>query len=289
MADSGMQRQPTPQAIVFTILGSYFIDDNPPVPTSVYLDILGRVGVSPQASRMTLTRMKDRGYLSVERKGREAFWRGNDVSRQIVERQRRWTFTERATLPDPDDVWTVFTFSLPEDNRLERDQLRQRLAWAGFGSLRDGVWVSPGDRDLSEVMTTGSDFVLDDHVDVFVGIPRRADLPRMIARAWHLPELVERYGEFLARWDGPGPVHEATDPLGTRLLLITTWRQLARATPHLPSAYLPDGWPAERCMAVFRDIESRCRPAADRIIEELTSGTPAAVSGTPATAIGAVS
>lgn len=272
-------RQPTPQAIVFTILGSYFIDENPAVPTSVYLDILARVGVTPQASRMTLTRMKDRGYLSVERKGREALWRATDLAEQIVTRQRRWTFTERATLPDPDDVWTVFTFSLPENNRLERDQLRQRLAWEGFGPLRDGVWVSPGDRDLTEVMTTGSDFVLDEYVDVFVGMPRDADLPRMIARAWHLPELAELYGEFLARWDGAEAMRETADPLGTRMLLITTWRQLARATPHLPSAYLPEDWPAERCMSVFRDIEGRCRSQAGAILEGLTRGTSADVSG----------
>lgn len=286
MSDPGSHRQPTPQALVFTILGSYFIDDNPPVPTSVYLRILGRAGVTAPAARMTLTRMKDRGFLDLEKRGREAFWYATDVAKQIVKRQRRWTFTERATLPDPDDVWTVLTFSLPENKRSERDQLRQRLAWEGFGPLRDGVWVSPGDRDLSEVMNTGGAYSMDEYVDVFVGRPKSADLSRMIARAWHLPELHERYQEFLARWDVADPMGEAMDPLGAILLLITSWRQLARATPHLPAEYLPEDWPAARCMAVFRGLEEQYRPDASRIVEELTDGTPVARKNEVAIQIG---
>lgn len=287
MTGSDVQRMATPQAIVFTILGSYFIDENPPIPTSLYLDVLGRVGVSTQASRMTLNRMKERGYLTVERKGREAFWKATHVAVEIVKRQRRLTFTERAAVQDPDDVWTIVTFSLPEAKRLERDQLRQRLAWEGFGSLRDGVWVSPGDRDLSDVMDTGGQFDLDESVDVFVGRPRRTDLARMIERAWHLPELIEHYEQFLAMWDVGDASRSMTDPLGTRLLLIATWRQLLRATPHLPPSYLPEDWPGLRCTSLFRDLEERYRVEARQIIDALTAGTPAATRARDLTTIGA--
>lgn len=262
-------RSPTPQALIFTILGTYCLETNPAIPTNTYLEILAKVGVNEHAARMTLARMRERGYLNRERKGREAFWSATELAFTVVRRQRRWTFTERTTLPDPDGVWTIFTFSLPDSRRRDRDQLRQRLAWEGFGPLRDGVWISPGDRDLTEVMNPGHEEAIDEFVEAFVATPKLVDIQKMIARAWHLPELYDRYQEFLADWDTDNPASYTSDELGLNLLLVTSWRQLARETPHLTQKYLPAGWPAHRCMEVFLKLERSLAPRADRIFAKL--------------------
>jgi len=263
-------RTPTPQAMVFTVLGSYCLETNPLIPTSMYFDILGRVGVNEHAARMTLVRMRDRGYVTAKKSGREAFWSATEMGLSIVTRQRKWTFHERSTLPDPDGVWTIVSFSLPEVRRRDRDGLRQRLAWEGFGCLRDGVWISPGERDVSEiVLQRGDDTSIEEYVDSFVGVPKHTDIGRMIARAWHLPDLLARYQQFLDQWDVPHPVPEAVDALGAKILLITNWRQLARETPLLDEKYLPEGWPAHRCMEVFLRTQQTYEADADRIFAEL--------------------
>ena len=266
---SSESRASTPQALVFTVLGNYSLADNPPISTNAYIEILGKAGVQDHAARMTLARMCERGYLKRERRGREVLWSATDLALAIATRQHRWTFTERTSLPDPDGVWTIFAFSLPESRRRDRDQLRQRLAWEGFGLLRDGVWISPGDRDLTEVMNTGHEESIEEYVDVFVAAPKLADIERMVARTWNLPELYGHYKEFLMDWDKEVSSLGSTDALGLDLQLITRWRQLARETPHLTEKYLPEGWPAHRCMEVFLNLEQQLAPEAERIFRRL--------------------
>ncbi len=262
------RRMPTPQAMIFTVLGMYCLDDNPKIPTSVYLRVLEKLDIGEHTTRTTLTRMRERGYLKRVRRGREVLWYASETGLAIVRRQRRLTFEERSVLPDPDGVWTVVSFSFPEVRRRDRDILRQRLAWEGFGTLRDGVWISPGERDMSDILS-GKEFSIKGYVDVFVGHPRYADMSNMIARAWQLPTLIERYRAFLSEWEEPSRAPSAADALGINILLITDWRQLARETPLLSRKYLPENWPAHQAMQVFQRLQQRYASEAGLIFYKL--------------------
>ena len=44
---------------------------------------------------------------------------------------------------DWDGRWLLVALRVPEERREVRHQLRTRLAWAGFGSLGGGLWISP--------------------------------------------------------------------------------------------------------------------------------------------------
>ena len=39
--------------------------------------------------------------------------------------------------------WLLVVLRVPEERREVRHQVRTRLAWAGFGSLGGGLWISP--------------------------------------------------------------------------------------------------------------------------------------------------
>jgi phenylacetic acid degradation operon negative regulatory protein len=245
---------PTTQAIVFTILGMYCLESNPPISTNAYITILERLDISAHATRLTLSRMAKRGYLLRHRKGRSVYWTATDTMLDVVRGQRQRTFAEAKDVVGPDGPWTVLCFSIPEARRGDRDLLRRRLAWEGFGLLRDGVWIAPGERDLGRILDFDDVDGVGQFVDSFTAYPHATDLKDMIARAWHLAEMRERYDQFLGDWDGTCPPQVASDPLGRSLLLVTCWRQLVRETPRLPDQYLPPGWSAGRCAEVFQKI-----------------------------------
>ena len=43
-------------------------------------------------------------------------------------------------------MWSLVAFSIPEEHRAARDELRKALRWLGFAPLYDGLWVSPRDH-----------------------------------------------------------------------------------------------------------------------------------------------
>ena len=87
-------------------------------------------------------------------------------------------------------MWSLVAFSIPEDHRAARDELRKALRWLGFAPLYDGLWVSPRDhagevigylKDLG--ITTATAFRAS-------AVPADGEIP---ARAWDLGGLRERY------------------------------------------------------------------------------------------------
>lgn len=247
---------PSPQSVLMTMLGRYCVDDNPPIATSGYIDVLGRIDVSEHATRLTVTRMTERGLLERERVGRVAYFRATDVALNVVRNQDRRTFENSTGPSGAEGVWTILSFSMPETQRNERHLLRRRLAWEGFGLLRDGVWIAPGDHDLGDVLDQLLPTDVDRRVEAFTAYPKFTDVKGMISRTWQLDELAGRYEQFLGEWDVSTPAPSVRDALGRDLLLITSWRQLLRETPRLPAAHLPDDWPAERCLELFRTLHA---------------------------------
>ncbi|MCI2415962.1 hypothetical protein MOQ72_00870 [Saccharopolyspora sp. K220] len=265
----GESRTPTPQAVVMTMLGRYCAVDNPAISTNGYIEVLARIGLSAQASRLTLSRMTERGLLQRLRQGRIAYFRATEVGLTVVRNQEKRTFHDPGATPGPEGAWTILSFTIPESQRAKRHLLRRRLTWEGFGLLRDGVWIAPGDHDLSEMDEALAEMGIDQRIEAFLGYPKFDDVQGMISRVWELDALAERYHEFLRQWDVPQPAPEATDELGRYLLLISGWRTLLRETPRLPATHLPADWPAARCQELFRTLHDQYAPAAAKSFAEI--------------------
>ena len=163
---------PSPQSVLMTMLGRYCVEENPPIATSGYIDVLGRIDVSEHATRLTVTRMTERGLLERERVGRVAYFRATDVALNVVRNQDRRTFENSTGPSGAEGAWTILSFSMPETQRKERHLLRRRLAWEGFGLLRDGVWIAPGDHDLGDVLDQLLPTDVDRRVEAFTAYPK---------------------------------------------------------------------------------------------------------------------
>ncbi|MFJ3669815.1 PaaX family transcriptional regulator C-terminal domain-containing protein [Streptomyces sp. NPDC090106] len=250
-----------PQSLMLTFLGDQVLGRDVCVYSGSVIDVFGRVGVGEQATRSTLTRMVNRGLLRRQREGRRMYFGLTGHSEAVLRDGERRIWQTGAVNRHWDGTWTLLGFSLPESWQRQRHDLRSKLTWSGFGPLFSGLWIAPGEVDVSPLVT---ELGLAAHVKIFrAHADTGMDLEAMIEETWSLRELAERYEAFANRWhpwETRAP--DAGTALGRRLLLQAEWLRVIRADPRLPVKHLPDDWPAEEAEKTFRGVHERLTPLA---------------------------
>ena len=261
-----------PQALLLTVLGRHLLDrEGLAVAAGTFIAVLERLGVSEQAARSTLSRMVRRGLLDRQQHGRRAYFTLTRDSRALLLEGRERIFAPAPVRQRWDGEWTLLSFSIPESRRDERHRLRARLAWNGFGLLRDGLWLAPGRAEVGRLI---ADLGLEKHVDVFAARALApTDVAELVERAWDLDDLRGRYGAFAARW-AAGQAPAPPGDLATQISLITEWRHILREDPLLPADYLPADWPALEAARLFHRLHDRYSPGAARTFASLLDAVP---------------
>jgi phenylacetic acid degradation operon negative regulatory protein len=271
-----------PQDLVFTLFGDFLLEQHRGVWLGSVAQLLRPLGLSEGAVRTVLSRMSRKGWLESERVGRRSYYSLTARGRTLLEegaariyhppREAGW-----------DGLWHLVTYSIPEVRRADRDRLRLRLQWLGFGSLSSGLWVSPHpvkprlDALVNELGVT-------DHVEIF-----RAqhlgylDTAHLVARCWNLGEIDARYAAFLA---SQRPYFErdrrrvaATDmPPGEafvrRFWLVHEYRAFPLLDPFLPRELLPAGWHGFEAAELFEGYRALLEGPADRHVRTIAELAP---------------
>jgi phenylacetic acid degradation operon negative regulatory protein len=250
-------------AIMLTFLGDHVLNQHICVYSGSVIEVLGRAGASAEATRSTLTRMTGRGLLRRQRNGRRMYFGLTERSRRVLRDGAVRLWQTGAVNREWDGTWTLLAFSLPGERQRERHDLRASLAWAGFGPIQGGLWIAPGAPDVSELLS--------EHIRVFRGhADPSTDIAEMIAGAYDLAALADRYEDFRARW----AVASLDDPLAAKLLLVTDWLQIIRRDPRLPAEHLPADWPAVPAQELFRALNDRLTAPAAEIAADLLETLP---------------
>jgi phenylacetic acid degradation operon negative regulatory protein len=249
------------RGLLITVLGDYVRPSRQPVPTSAFIDVLGRLGVEEATSRQALTRAAADGWLVARRRGRFALWQLSPAFEQFLNLGAERIFGFTATQPAWDGRWLVVLARVPETNRAGRHLLRTRMRWAGFGSPAPGVWISTRiDRvkDAEFVLTEAGAY---GDAQIFRSELLGGGDPRALVRqAWNLAEIVEAYEAFVAEFSRqPSP-----DPLVRVTRLVHAWRRLPLIDPALPAELLPARWIGARAAKLFQRQHARWLPAATR-------------------------
>jgi DNA-binding transcriptional regulator PaaX len=254
-----------PQALVFSFFGGVVVGrDLPPIPTAVFLRLFGELGVTEAAVRATLARMTRKGLLERIQTGRAAHYRLTPTADALV-RRAAVRVTSPAPFEHPDGEWTLLSYSLPESRRDLRHQLRAALTWAGFGSLRHGLWIAPGTVDVGQVFDEAGLTGLADHAEWFAASPMAGvRIEELISRAWPVERIRHEHEQFIAGW-WSGPHDE--EPLSQVTRLGADWLRLLRVDPGLPARYLSADWPAAQSAAVYSRCYESLLPAARRSLD----------------------
>jgi phenylacetic acid degradation operon negative regulatory protein len=268
-ADGGDPWLVQPRALIVTIYGLYARDTGGWFSVASLIRLLSELGVEEPAVRSSVSRLKRRGVLEARRPGGSAGYglapRGQDI---LAEGDRRIFDRPRAQVGDG---WVLAVFSVPEEQRRRRHELRSRLTWLGFGTVSSGVWIAPA-RLAAETARVLECSGLSSYVTLFrADYQAFGDLREQIPRWWDLNRLQQLYQDFL---DAAGPelaragVASPGAAFAGYVRALTAWRRLPFLDPGLPAELLPADWnglSADRAFGTLR--ERLADPARAHVLE----------------------
>jgi phenylacetic acid degradation operon negative regulatory protein len=245
---------PSARGLLLTLLGEFVLTGGETAWTSAVLAAFARLGIEEKATRQALMRTAASGWLEAEKVGRRTRWQLTPSARRMLTdgADRIYSFTGQAE--SWDGRWLLVYVRIPESDRQARHAVRSRLSWAGFGSLGAGVWISPHpDREAEAIGVLREAGVADD-AHVFVASRSGlADMQVMVAAAWDLGAIEERYEQFIEEFRVTAPA----DVLARQVELVHAWRRFPSIDPVLPRELLPARWSGLKAARLFADRHQR--------------------------------
>lgn len=242
------------------------------------VQVMDAVGVDEQAVRSSVSRYSRRGLLEREVRDGDVGYRLTDQALEILAEGdvRIYDRMEPARLADG---WSLVTYSIPEEVREERHQLRTRLTWLGYGNLGGGLWIAPR-RVLDRTVETVRELGLEAHVDVFEAhYAAFDDVGSLVARCWDLDHLRDVYGEFLtaadrvlADWEESSS-GAACEAFADYVAVLHEWRKMPYMDPGLPPELLPDDWEGARAAACFERLRDLLEEPARRYVASVVASS----------------
>jgi phenylacetic acid degradation operon negative regulatory protein len=234
--------------MLFSLLGEFVLPGEGAAWTSAVLAVFERLGVAEKATRQALMRTSNAGWLTAEKAGRRTRWLLTPAATKLLTdgARRIYSFGPAQTW---DGQWVLVQVRIPETDRRARHVVRTRLAWAGFGTLGPGLWISPHAAREQEAIRVLREAGVAEDAHVFVATRSGlSDTREMVAAAWNLPEIEAEYEQFVAEFRAPGI---PADVLLRQLELVHAWRRFPALDPALPRELLPPRWTGTRAAELF--------------------------------------
>jgi phenylacetic acid degradation operon negative regulatory protein len=246
------------RGLLFTVLGEFVLPTGGSAWTSAFIETFARLGVEEKAIRQALARTAADGWIRPERHGRRTRWRLTpDGDRLLTEGTER-IYAFAGSQRDWDGSWLLVLARVAEHDRAARHVLRTRLSWAGLGSPAAGVWITTHSERRAEVAQVLRQAGVADGQIFAAEHLGGGDLAALVAQAWDLPEIEQRYEAFLADFASPA----AQDPLVRLIELVHAWRRFPSVDPGLPARLLPSRWSGARAAKLFAARHARWSPDA---------------------------
>lgn len=246
-----------PQDLVVTLLGSYVHPSQRTVWSGGLVELLAEFGFSSGAARVALARLVRRDLISRVKQGRLVHYAITPRCERLLDEgdARIFSLGQQA---ERVDLWTVLWHAIPEQRRLERGRVARRLRFLGFGSLQDGMWASPRDRE-DEVVRVLRELEVERYATVMVGRSARdLDLRVLVERAWDLEALAARYSAFVEEFSAYRSLRaqrrlDDRESFLLRTRLVHIFRGFPFLDPELPDDLMPD----RRARAATADVFHR--------------------------------
>jgi phenylacetic acid degradation operon negative regulatory protein len=268
---------PASRSVLLTVLGEYVLPASGSAWQETLVSALGAVGHKTHAARQALARSIAAGWLRTERHGRRSRVHLTPDTAEMLRSgaARIYSFGEPWAW---DGRWLLVVVRVPEERREVRHQVRTRLAWAGFGSLGGGLWITPHverERELRDLAGGGVAELVSFRAELGdLGDPRK-----VIADAWDLDAVADAYRGFVARFGRLRPSGSEA-AFGAQTLLVHEWRRFPFLDPDLPDDLLPARWPRRRAHDLFAERHAQWHAAAQEHFAalETAGGTPVAAA-----------
>jgi phenylacetic acid degradation operon negative regulatory protein len=255
---------PAARSTLLTVLGEYLLPRPDGVWQEALIGSLRLLGFTPSAARQAVVRSTREGWLEGERIGRRSRMRLTDGSAELLRdgAQRIYEFGRPV---DWDGRWMLIVLRVPEQRRELRHRLTTQLAWAGFGSLGGGLWITPHTGREDQIQVEEPAQLLSFKAE----LGALGDTAKVIQEAWDLPALRQHYEEFLADFENDPPQDDDGAIFAAQTALVHAWRRFPFIDPDLPDDLLPRDWPRPKAYALFHARHERWAPAAQSHFDAL--------------------
>lgn len=271
-----MPRSPSeplqPQDLLITLFGAFVARKHRAVWSGGLVDLLNQMGFSDGGSRIALARLVNRGLLKRQKEGRLVYYAVSPRLKRLLAEGDRRIFRLGMAVERWDGRWTMLWHAIPESRRVERARLGRRLRFLGFGSVQDGTWISPHNRERDVVELLG-DLGVAKHAGVLIGRPaKELDLAVMIQRAWDLEDLAVRYESFVDTF-GAYCSKQIQDRLAdrdaflVRTCIVHAFRRFPFVDPDLPDELMVRNVPRRGSAEIFHEVYDGLEEPAQRYFD----------------------
>jgi phenylacetic acid degradation operon negative regulatory protein len=275
----------SPQDLTVTLLADYTLRTRAAVPSAALVALLAEAGVSQAGARAAISRLARRGVLEGRRQGRQSAYRLAPAAATFLSIGGSSIVSSAAGAEPWDEHWTLIAFSLPQQERPQRQELRSKLRWMGYAPLYDGLWISPHEltdkveEQLARLTLGAMTVFRARHVELDAKI-RRTPL-----EAWDTAAIAREYEAFIQHWQlMPARMRAGqltgAEAVRARTEVMDTYRRLPILDPRLPLRLLPRGWLRGPAHDLFTTVyDGLATPAQDHVRAIAARSGDGAVSG----------
>jgi len=264
------------RSMIFTIYGDYIRHYGNKIWIGSLIRLLRQFGHNDQAVRAAISRMSKQGWVVAEKKGNKSYYSLTERGVKRIEEAAKRIYKLH---PDKwDGKWRILVYTIPEEKRNLRDELRKELVWSGFGTISNSHWISPNNLE-KQVYNLIEKYDIEEYVDFFIA---KYDGPhqntKLVEKCWNLDEINEKYQEFISIYSQKFIIDKNKIQRGEmsdaecfveRTKLVHEYRKFLFIDPGLPEELLPDKWMGSHAASLFSDYYRELAKPASRFFEEV--------------------
>lgn len=267
------------RSIVFDVFGSYIRFRGGAIAIGDMATILSWFGVTEDATRVTMSRMRREGWFTSRRHGRTSYYELSDRGWALLQQGRRRIFDRHREAWRGE--WHVLVLKHDGNTAADRERTRKELAWRGYAPMAAATWIGARDESegLAEMLPDGL------CLQAFAARTSSSDDDRAIAAEhWDLGGLAANYRSFVQRHEpltaeaAVGSLSDA-DALVRRTEITHEYRLFPFRDPDLPSDLLPNDWPGYEAHGLFLHIVDALEEQAWAAFEQVYERPPPVTAG----------
>lgn len=259
-----------------TLIGVYLRRIGGWIAISDLIRLMEALDVPAPRTRTTVVRLKKKEVLKARAVGKVLGYELNPAAVPMLVRGDRRIFNYRQM--EPDSGWCLISYSIPEEQRDTRYQLRRRLQWIGCGNVSPALWICP-DFLSGEVDEILQELDVRNFATLFrterpqPGCP----LKESVAQWWDLDTIANLHRSYNRRHtrdaELPSELVTPRDAFRAYVCSIDTWRVLPYLDPGLPIDLLPASWPGLESIHLFQTISEKYRDISHEYVDSIVSSS----------------
>lgn len=271
-----MENSLNTRSMIFTIYGDYIRHYGNEIWIGSLIQLLKEFGHNEQSVRAAISRMNKQGWVSARKKGNKSYYflteqgvdRMDEAAKRIFKLQpEKW-----------DGKWRMFMYTIPEEIRSIRDELRKELVWSGFGLLSNSFWISPNIQE-KQVQHIIDKYGIKEYVHYFqCEYKGPHENRKLVVDCWDLDNINERYEVFISHYSQKYVIDKNKIDKGEmtpgecfveRTKLVHEYRKFLFVDPGLPEELLPEKWLGGAAASLFSDYYKALATPASQFFEDI--------------------